>query len=251
MDNLSVQIDDAATRSLLRGYESQLPYATSLAINKSAQLAQGAVRQEIRRVFDRPTPFAVNSTFVKFATKRKQEGSVFLKDTTSRKMSGTETRFAAQVFGGERLVKKFEAALFRVGILASGESAAPGDGADLDAYGNMTRRQIVDILRWFQASGYNNAKASYTAEQKKKRMTSTSRRRGMRYFVREKKPGRGIYIAVDTSWGSAIKPVLMFIKRPRYQPRLQMLSIVQQTVDANYSRFFRESVEQAVRTARP
>lgn len=246
---LQVQIDDTAAQRLLRGFERQIPFATALALTRTAQAAQREVRQEMTRVFDRPTRFALNATYVKPAKRTDLEAAVFLKDLPNRSGTDALTRFAPQVFGGDRLVKKFEAALFRVGLLRAGETTAPGRGADLDAFGNIRRAQINEILGFFQAYGANSTK-NWTQQKRAKRARGTRNRRGASYFVKQDRPGRGIYQATSTGFGTAIKPVLMFTKRAQYAKRLDVMAVVKRTSQQVYEREFAKAARQALNTAR-
>jgi hypothetical protein len=249
MDGLSITIDDKATRAWLKGYESQLPFVTALALTRTAQAAQVAVKQEMVRVFDRPTPFAINSTFVKPATKTKPEALLFFKDLGNKGGGDARTRYAPQVFGGERLFKRFEGALFRAGLLGRNEVAVPGEGATLDAYGNISRGQIVDILSWFQAFGEQGFRANSTKETRAKRYKGTKSKRGYRYFYSRDKH-RGIWMAVPTAFGDVIKPVLMFVKRAKYKRLLDVGGVVDRTVATQYAAWFDDAVREAIRTAR-
>lgn len=58
----------------------QLPFATATALTSIGRIVQKAEQQAIGSVFDRPTPFTVNSVGVKAARKDNPTAEVFVKD---------------------------------------------------------------------------------------------------------------------------------------------------------------------------
>src|SRR5260363_388069 len=70
---LSIQADVARVqRSLSALAEKQLPFAAAQACTTLAQQVQAEERKALVSVFDRPTPFTVNSVGVKAARKTKR-----------------------------------------------------------------------------------------------------------------------------------------------------------------------------------
>lgn len=236
-------------RSMLADARKQVPFATALALTKTAQAAQGAVRQEMTRVFDRPTPWILNSTYVKPATKANLEAHVYLKDDAAKGLSAAKT-VLPQIAGGERSWKRFEASLQRIGMLGRNEIAVPGSAATLDSYGNMSRAQIVQILSYFAAFGEQGYKANMTTARKAKLAKGSRSRYGVRYYLKRDGRGRGIYMATQLGFGSATKPVLMFVRKPAYRPRLQMQRVVTGVFEQQFRSHFAEAFETAMRSAR-
>ena len=247
---IGIEVDVDQARAGLGELQRQVPFATALALTRTAEAAKVSVQQEMASVFDRPTSFALNALRVLPATKSRLEAQVFLKDLGGRNIETATTRFAAHVFGGDRNVKKFEAMLRGKGMLLMSEDAVPGEGARLNANGNIDRAQIVEILRWFDAMGagsYGGAKAKGVRE----RLAAGSRRRyPRRYFFRRERPGRGIYIETTTGFGKSIQPVLMFVRRSMYKRRLDAGGVVERTVQTQFRRWFDDAFAQAVRTSR-
>jgi len=60
---------DTATAHLNALERKQLPFAYSLAVNRTAKLVKQAEIDKMRAVFDRPTPYTLNSLYVKPGTK--------------------------------------------------------------------------------------------------------------------------------------------------------------------------------------
>ena len=73
----------------------QVPYATAVALTKTAQDAARELNAELPRYLDNPTPFTRNAFTLKRATKRDLNAIVFAKDVQAKYL-----RY--QVFGGAR-----------------------------------------------------------------------------------------------------------------------------------------------------
>lgn len=245
------------TRSLDDLTRKQVPFATALALTRTAQDVRKAIKDEFPRVFDRPTPWTMNSLFLKPATKKRQEARVWLKDYASKGIPATKY-LGPQIFGGARNFKRFEKALQRVGILPPGMIAVPGDAAKLDAYGNMSRGQIIQLLSYFSA----HSEVGYLANMSEKRRAALHKRNeGMEYFVLRTKWGKlppGIYQRTKTQVAgkrgprmqSGVKPVLIFVKPADYKKRLPFFEVAERTVLMKLDRNFEMALEQAIASAR-
>ncbi len=250
MIHINVQHDlDDLRRKIANIAQEQIPFATALALTRTAQAASAAVKQEMTRVFDRPTPFTLNSLRTSAATKTRLQAAVYMKDEA---VKGTSTINAIghQALGGQRAFKRSEGALRRLGMLANGENMVPGAAAQLDAYGNMSRGQIVQILSWLQAFGEQGYRANMTAATRTRRARGTARTRGVGYYFKRDAPGRGIYMRVNTGFGSAIKPVLLFVRRAQYRKRLDMNAVVERVSREQFRSWFADALQEAQRTQR-
>ena len=240
---------DKLKAEMTRIEREQIPFATAKALTKTAQAAQAAVKQEMASVFDRPTPFTLNSTFIKTATKTKLEAEVYLKDEGNKGGGSARVRLEPQLVGGPRAFKRMEGALRHAGLLGNSEQAVPGAAADLDAYGNMSRGQIVQILAYFKAFPEAGYKANTTQAKKDKMAKGTKTKQGVRYFLKRDGRGRGIYKATATGFGSAIQPVLMFVRKAQYKRRLDMPGVVNRTVAREFRDWFKDAMAEAMRSA--
>lgn len=216
--------------------------AATKAINTVAGEILEAERAEMRKVFDRPTPYTLNSMWIKYATATQLSAFVRFKDATS-KGTTADKYLGPQVRGGDRNAKRFENALRRIGVLYPREFVVPASGVKLDAYGNISRAQIVQILAYFQAFGTEGFKAN-TTDKGKARLAKDSKRtgrRGIEYFVsrgpgnwfgsgswqrgREQHLARGVYSRTRFGFGSAVKPIFLFVKSVGYRPRLDFYGV--------------------------
>lgn len=241
----------------LAGLPKQAAYAASLTLNTLARHpVQDAIRHEMRDSLDRPTPFTLNSlTVVKRAT---------VSDLTAQvgyKQVGGGTRPASdylrwQVKGGQRSLKGFEVALRSVGVLPGGYFIVPGRGAKLDAYGNVSRGQIVAVLSYFRAFQEQGRgfKMNATAATRARKARGTRSQFGYRYFVGRPGDGRGplgIYQDVRIAAGvRELLPVFIFVQWTRYEPRLDIETASQLAVRREAAPIFQAALAQALRTAR-
>lgn len=220
-----------------------IPYAANGALNIVGKRARQDIQAEMPRVFDRPNRWTLNSLRVLESTRETLTVRISVKDDAPNNGTAPEKYLLPNVFGGGRSEKRFERNLRYAGILAQGWSAVPGEGAKLDAFGNLARGEIQKILTAVRASfdPYQN------------RTTSARSRRNARnapYFVAgldrvsivggEARTTRariapGIY-ARD---GRGVKPVLIFVKKqPQYRARLPFEQIVERRADADFSTEF-------------
>lgn len=214
------------------------------ALNKTAFEIRDAERKEMTRVFDRPTPFTLNSVYYRYATMAKPEAFVAIK-----RSSDAFHYIRPQIYGGNRPQTRFEYMLRRQGILGQGEVVvpAPGSGVRRDMYGNMARGQYVEILSQLKAfylagSSANETPASKARKAKKKNSYN------VRYFVARKGESRvgqrswkngekvqhlksGIWAKYEHAFGSAIKPVMFFAPKASYRIRFRFYDVAKQTAD--------------------
>jgi len=263
---VTTKIDDRQVKRMLDTFERrQMPFAVSLALNRTAQTIARLERAEMRRRFDRPTPYTLNALRVVPAKKTSLTARVWFKDFAG-KGTVAEDYLLPQVEGGTRSQKRFERALRRIGIMTENEFAVPGAGAKLDAYGNMGRGQIVQILAYLQAFGEQGYRANMDAKGRARLARTTKKRRGVEYFV-SRGPGtwtgarswkngraqhlpRGIYQRTSFAFGKAIKPVVLFVPRATYRPRFDFHGVANQVVHRDLLTELRKAMAEATRTAR-
>lgn len=141
----------ALIQSMKDVYGRRVPYAASTALTRTAHIARSkAVPDEMRRVYDRPVPYTLNSLKVTGATANKLEARVAVKNDTNG--GRTENYIVPTAFGGERKEKAFERSLRYAGVLKPGWRVILGRDADKDAYGNMPRGEMKRILSWAESS---------------------------------------------------------------------------------------------------
>ncbi len=236
------------------GGQKQVKFATRVALTRTGQKVKAAEEHEMRDVFRNPTPFTMSSLFLKPATATNLVAEVKIKDFAG-KGTPASVFLAAQIKGGTRGQKRFERALQSIGALPSGYRVVPGAGAKMDAYGNMNRGQIVQILSYFKAFP-DAANAGYAANMTDKRKASlargTAKKQGFAYFVG--RPGDrlplGIYQRLNFARGTAIRPVMIFVSSVTYEPIFDFEYVANRVIDAEFGGEFARAYLEAKVTAR-
>lgn len=231
----------------------QSRFATAVAMTGTAQDVRAAEQQEMQRVFDRPTRYTLNSLYVQTATKTRLEARVWVKD------SERPTHYLLpEIEGGGRAQKRFEDLLRQRGFLASGERTVPGAGAKIDAFGNMARSQIVQILSQLQA--FNLAGASQNATNSTR---SKAKRASVAYFYARKgetRQGRGSWksgikvqhlpTGIYAKTPSGIVPVLIFVTHAAYRQRLRFYDVANKAIVQRFPQRFHDAYAKALATAK-
>jgi hypothetical protein len=218
-----------------------------------------------------PTRYTLSSMFIKPATKARLESMVYLKDAALLQKSGkSPSQVLGHLFaGGGREFKQFEKALYRAGYLSAGMIVVPGEGAPLDVHGNIPARFITQLLSYLELFGEQGYRADMTAEGRQRFGARAARRVGaqaVQYFVsrgtgnwfggRSWKNGRpqhlpaGIWSRTQFTGGTAIKPIVMFVRRPTYRRLFDLPEIVGEVIVSQFDPTFRASLDQALGSAR-
>lgn len=229
-------------RELIREIEDQAPYILARTLSKTASSVKAEEVAEMKKVFDRPTPYTLGGVYAKTATKQDQVARVWLKDKLQAgKGNAAEDYLRPQIFGGERKLKRFEKALNRVGVLPYGYHAIPGDYAERDQYGNMKAGQIVKILSYFQAFGEQGYKANMTQEKIERMRTG--------YVV--VRPGTkripGIYELFAARGSIYLRPVMVFLKKVKYKRRYLFYDVGEKQANKVWRGFFDEAWNDAIK----
>lgn len=257
MIQISVKSDLEATVSQwARVAGNQMPIATATALTRTAKAAKEEVERQLPSLIDRPTAYTLRGFRLYPATKTKLRAMVDFRDAFGR---GTAARdyLSPLVYGGQRKLKAFERSLQRTGLLPSGYMAVPGAAAKLDASGNMSRGQIVQILAYFKAFSEQGHAANMT-DKKRKALARGNKRtgsRGVEYFVGKPGHGRlplGIWQRISFgAAGSAIKPVIIFVSSTTYREQLDVPGIAKRVIEERFAIELQRSVGEAMRTAIP
>jgi hypothetical protein len=244
MIEISVKADiKAATRWLNDVQRKQIPFAASVALNKTARLAQGGIKGEMQRVLDRPKPYTLNGTFVANSTKHNLTATVGLKDKAAGVGRAAGVYLLPLVAGIPRRQTGWERALQSIGAIPPGMRAVPAAGAKLDSHGNLNKKQVTEIMgalrsrmRTFKGKGKRAHAAGYFVA-----MPGDPRSRHLE---------PGIYSRIERVGESAIKPVVIFVSGTTYRPTLKLGATVRAAVDKNFNREFAAALDYALATAR-
>lgn len=233
----------AVQAALKKTEREQIPFATALALTKTAQLVKKGEISVMKRNLDRPTQFTLNSLFVKPATKANQQARVWFKDFAPKGTPACDY-LQPQVQGGQRRLKRHEKALIARGYMKSGQFAVPGSGAKMDQYGNMKRTQYVQILSQLRAFGEQGYQANATGSKRSKRKRASGA-----YFVANINGEDGVWQRVQSAFGDGARAVLIFTDRdPSYRVRFPFFKVAENIVKANYEREFKKAMDYAIKT---
>jgi len=228
----------------LRGLASgKLNVAVKAALNDAAHAGYEAARNEMRRVFELPTPWVLGGLRYVKATSSKLEARIDFDHWGNKTLVTVADVLRAEIDGGQRRYKRHESALRQARILPPGMFVVPGTAADRDAYGNMKGSQIVQILAWFRAFGEQGYRANMTDKGRSRlgRGSKRTGRPGFQYFVLKQPYGKlqpGIYKRYAFKSGSAVKPVMIFVRSPSYRKRFDFYGVAQRSALEQFSRSF-------------
>ena len=222
-------------RTLDEAGKKQFPFAAAVALTRTAKAVHAAEIASMQDVFDRPTRFALNSLFVKPATKSRLFAHVYFREFAAKGTPAVKY-LGPEVYGGKRRIKRFERALQHAGKMGKDQAAVPGKAVKLDKYGNMRPGEITRILSALRAS--SDASQNRNANKRSKYFVGAPGGAPMGVWKRK---GRKL---VD------IEPVLIFIDIPSYQPLLPFHETAVKVSQATFPQAFKTSFEGAMRTAR-
>lgn len=234
---------------LTRLAPKQWAFATSLALNLTAREVKAAEVAEMRRVFDRPRRFTLNSLQLHASTKRNHEARVWFKDPNIRE---GKHYLDAEVHGGVRRDTRFERALQRKGFLRRGRHLVPAGGAERDAStGNVRAGLQARILSQLHAQ-YDPAQ-NETAKSKRRNRRAREGRffygnpHGFGYGVWERVRGGRV---LGGRMKSSIRPVFLETRPNRYRIRFPFFAVADRTMRQAFAPAFVKAIERTAATAR-
>jgi hypothetical protein len=268
--SISVKTGNDVVMAAFEENKKQATYALMKSLNKTAAQARSNVQVAMPAIFDRPTPWVINSLRINWAYRDKLRATIAFED--HKGFDQESTMLFPQVEGGTRAVKPMESRLIRAGYLKVGWKVIPGRHAPLDAYGNMMPSEIsriLNLLRTYGEAGYN--KADYRTEQRLKKGNPTLKsykkkiQYGFQYFVvkvGEKTRGKqlrpGIYRRTRTNFarsenslkmGTSIDCMMLFISRATYRKRLDFYGIAEKAVVDTFDDYFTQEFKTAMATS--
>src|SRR5450830_911853 len=94
---IHAQINFPDPARLVGELAKQTRFALKTALNTTATQVRDGLRSEIQRTIDRPTPYTLNSLFIRAATAQNLEATVWLKDERATSNAGTPPSSALSV----------------------------------------------------------------------------------------------------------------------------------------------------------
>lgn len=248
MIKLKVRKSVDTVSPMLSKIERQLPFATALALTRTAQVARGALQAEMARVFVGPTRWTLGGIGLQPATKTNLKSRVYLKDDAGKGVPPAKY-LQPEVEGGGRRYKRFEVALQRRGVLPPGWYAVPGRALELDGAGNVRAGVVTKILSDLGAFG----EVGYTANRVTKRQARESGgarayKRASRYFAVP--PGKAGTPGIYEKRGDGLALLFLFVRAPKYSPRFKFYDVAQAAADRAFPAEFDRALRQAIGSAR-
>lgn len=198
-------------------------------INQTAQDAKAELKEEMKRVFDNPTPFTLNSVYTR-SDPQELSVRIGLKEWAGKGTSAAEY-LKPQILGGPRPMKRSEKLL--------GNFYVPGTGAKLNQYGNIPPSlitQVISAVGRFKEVGFL---MNVTAGSRK-------RNRKPRNFFMVGKNNKGLHAGVwERKANNQVKPILIFVDQPTYSPRFDFFGVVKKTVAQRLTPNFDEALRRA------
>lgn len=237
---INAPMDTSGLERTLQGWEkSQLPFATAKALTQTGQKVKAGIAAAIQRSFDRPTPYTLNSVYLKPAAKNNLVAEVQLKNWAS-KGAPPSIYLAPQVYGGDRQPKNSEKIMRRAGVLPGGMFWVPGSGATMNRYGNMSVGQIVQVISALKAF----PETGYLANRSSRRGARVNKNSG-NIFV-GKPAGGYLPLGVYMRTKSGLKPLMIFVNTPHYSKLLPFYETAHDVYVANFQLLFNQALRDAL-----
>lgn len=253
----TASIDSQQLQRAVKEHGKRFPQALLRALNDTAFDVRGDWRDEMPRVFDRPTALTLNAVLYKKARMQNLVAEVFLRDDASK---GTPPAkyLTPQVAGGSRGAKRSEVLLRNAGILSSNEYWVPGRSAKLDQFGNLPGRTVRTILSDVQASFDVLQHSTRESRGKRARRRHIGKREvffysrgpsGNRGDGRPQHLKRGIYGRTRTAFGSALRLVMHIVQgSPQYTSRYDVYELTRRLFARRFERNYRRHMDKAGRS---
>lgn len=230
----------------LNQYRDQIPFATANAMNKTAEQVVAAEYEEMKKVFDRPTRFTLNSIYFKRTSKRDAEKVITIKiKDEAGKGTPAEKYLLPEVIGGQRRHKGSELALTGAGLIPQGSYMTPGSAARIDAYGNMSRGQITQMLSQLSVQRTGGYTSTISARSRRR---ATSRAGGSFFVGRPGGKPLGVWQRYGGKKSKKVKPIYIAVRPPNYRKRLKFQEVGEKIINENFKNNFIEAMSNAVRT---
>jgi hypothetical protein len=139
---ITVKIDDKQVRRLIASLDKHAIRAAEQALDKTAVAIAKEIQSTMKRVFDSPVPYTINSLKVTKTKNHNMVASVWFKDP--ERMS--QHYLVPQVEGGQRKEKGFERATGSKKFITTPTKFIPSEHLTLDKYGNVKPQLIRQIL---------------------------------------------------------------------------------------------------------
>lgn len=249
----------AITRYMTRLEREILPAATSDALARTANAIKQRLAQTMGSTLHVPTPYTMRAAITRRIDKTSIE--VGIKDRAMLQKTGgaSPADVLNHLFaGGPRRIKNFERRLQAVGLMPRDTIAVPGEAAPVDSHGNVPRQFLVQMLAYLQAFRSEQNMTDQGRERFGRRNARKVSAQSIDYFVSHGRGHRvgagswrrgrtqhlpaGIWQRTRFGAGTAIKPIIMFVRVGRYRRRFDLPTIARSVLAERWDRYLLEAV---------
>lgn len=230
---------EALKKNLISWQNEQIPFATAVALTKTAQRVKEAEIAWMQGGIDRgATPWTLKSLYLKRAEKKKLEkgARVWFIDYASKGTPAGEY-LKPQVHGGGREAKRGERAIRSRHKLANGRFLVPGRYVPLNAYGNVRGGPAAMQKVLANIRGGRDA------------LTDT-KKSGKTSFFQGVPKGRSGPVGIWERRGKKLRLYMVETAQPQYKAKFDFFGIANSTVAKYYDNEFTAALKQAMKTAR-
>lgn len=193
-------------------------FAGVIALTKTAVIVKADVQEEMKQSYDRPTRYTLNSVFIQPATKSTLQARVGFKDRAAGSGRPALKYLLPTLEGKPRGHNGVESVLISRGLMPSNRYVVPGRGVRLNKNGNITRNQIIAILK------------------------GIAKGKGSPYFVGVIKGTHGVWLRK----GRSVRPVLIFVRKPRYKKLFYFHKTAEDSFNKNFNTEYEKSLLKAL-----
>ncbi|MFO1081868.1 MAG: hypothetical protein U1E23_14715 [Reyranellaceae bacterium] len=207
-----------------------IPKVQEVALNWTATEIKNGLVAEMQRVFDRPTPFTLDSLYIDPADVGRLEAHIYFKDFAPKGQAAGQY-LRAEIQGGQRRLKRFESALRATGLLPAGLFAVPSAGAPLDAWGNVPAAFLIRLLSDLRAFAGDSRYANRKAGRRKGTKAQNA------FFVASRTDRRTAHLRPGIYWrlpNRTLILVFVFTRTPGYAARFKFFEVGQRIALEQY-----------------
>ncbi|MBN8493219.1 MAG: hypothetical protein J0M00_17565 [Burkholderiales bacterium] len=230
---VKIQIDGlAAARATVEGFsDRRFAAAVATALTRTGKPVQEAWRLQLGEKLDRPTPLTLGAPMRTDATAEKLVVEVALREQVRAGATPPSEYLATQEQGGDRGLKKFERALIARGTMRAGQRAVPGQYAQLDGYGNVSRGQIVQVLAQL-GTAFSPGYAQVISADATRRARNAARTGNT--YVAVTAPRGKLQPGIYRKFSGDLLPVFFFVSRTRYPRRTKLMDAARQLATTRF-----------------
>jgi hypothetical protein len=236
MFKIVVNVDISKALAKIGAARDQVPFATALALTKTAQDVKAAAQGGMDTAFENVTRYTRNSLAITAATKAALTAYVGVRGGET----GAVKWLRPEIFGGQRQ-SGIEVLLKQINLPPPGMYAVPGANAKLTSNKKVDINWLASLVGAIQIQG----QSGITIRQGKGK---NARKGGAgQYFVLLQKWGKlppGIY----GKRGTAVFPYIIFVRQAVYKKRFDFYGIAASTARQQFPIQFTAALKRAMAT---